>query len=51
MEEKQDIELTVKLAGVDEAAQKATQLAEKIREAITLAGELASMLGELEVKL
>lgn len=51
MEDKQDIVLAVKLNGVDEATEKAAQLIEKIHEARTLAGELASMLGKLEIKL
>lgn len=51
MEDKQDIVLAVKLNGVDETTEKATQLIEKIHEARTLAGELASMLGKLEIKL
>lgn len=51
VEDKQDIVLSVKLNGVDETTEKATQLIEKIHEARKLAGELASMLGELEIKL
>lgn len=46
-----EIELAVKLAGVDEATKKAEALIEKIKEARTLAGELASMLGELHIDL
>lgn len=51
VEDKQDVVLAVKLSGADEAIKKAEQLIEKIHEARTLAGELASMLGKLEIKL
>ena len=45
-----DITAEVHLDGTDVAVQKATALAEKINEAKTLAGELASLMEKLEVK-
>jgi len=45
-----DITAEVHLDGTDAAAQKAAALAEKINEAKTLAGELASLMEKLEVK-
>lgn len=44
------IELAVTLNGADEAFEKASQLVQKINEASSLAGELASLLERLEVK-
>lgn len=46
----QNITVTACLDGVDAAKQKAVELAEKINEAKTLAGELASLTEKLEVK-
>ncbi len=45
-----DLNATVHLSGAEEAAKKAAELAEKINEAKTLAGELASLVETLEVK-
>lgn len=45
-----DLNATVHLSGVDESTKKAVVLAEKINEAKTLAGELASLMEKLEVK-
>lgn len=45
-----DLNATVNLAGVDESTQKAVALIEKIIEAKTLAGELASMIKDLELE-
>lgn len=45
-----DLNAAVHLSGVDVATQKAAELAEKINEAKTLAGELASLIEKLEVK-
>jgi len=45
-----DLNITVHLAGVDEAVKMAVALQEKINEAKSLAGELASLVGSLEVK-
>lgn len=47
---KLDVNVNVHLSGVDEAKAKAVELAEKINEAKTLAGELASLIEKLEVK-
>lgn len=41
---------TVHLSGADEATKMAVALAEKINEAKTLAGELASLVEKLEVE-
>lgn len=46
----QSITVSVRLDGVDAATQKAVELAQKINEAKTLAGELASLMEKLEVK-
>ncbi len=45
-----DLNATVHLAGADEATKTAVALQEKINEAKTLAGELASLIEALEVK-
>lgn len=45
-----DLNVKAHIDGVDEAAEKAVELARKISEAKTLAGELASLIGRLEVK-
>ena len=45
-----DINLQVEVAGLDEALSKAQQINDKLKEARTLAGELASELDRLEVK-
>lgn len=45
-----DLNAVVHLSGVDVATQKAVELSEKINEAKTLAGELASLIEKLEVK-
>ncbi len=45
-----DLNATVHLGGADEAAKVAVELQEKINEAKTLAGELASLIEKLEVK-
>lgn len=41
----------VTLVGVDEAVKKAEQLVKLLKEARTLAGELASSLGDLRLEL
>ena len=46
-----DINATVHLSGVGEAAKAAVALQEKINEAKALAGELASLIEKLEVKI
>lgn len=46
-----DLTATVHLSGVEDATKKAVALVEKINEAKTLAGELASLVQGLEVKL
>lgn len=43
------VDVNVKIIGIEEAIEKATKLAKAIEEARTLAGELASMLEELEI--
>ncbi len=43
------VTVDVKVNGVDEAVEKATELTTKIQEAKTLAGELASMMENLKV--
>jgi hypothetical protein len=43
-------EFDVKINGVEEAIAKAEELTNKIKEARTLAGELALMLDKLEVE-
>ena len=45
-----DLTAAVHLSGVEVATQNAVELAEKINEAKTLAGELASLVEKLEVK-
>ena len=45
-----DVSLTVKCDGMDEINSKAQQIVDKLKEARTLAGELASELDRLEVK-
>ena len=45
-----DINLQVEVAGLDEALSKARQINDMVKEARTLAGELASELDRLEVK-
>ncbi len=45
-----DVNATVHLSGADEAMKTAVALQEKINEAKTLAGELASLIETLEVK-
>ena len=45
-----DLNAVVHLDGVDTATQKAAELVKKINEAKTLAGELASLMEKLEVK-
>lgn len=45
-----DVNLQVEVAGLDEALSKARQINDMIKEARTLAGELASELDRLEVK-
>lgn len=45
-----DVNATVHLSGVNEAAKAAVALQEKINEAKTLAGELAFLIEKLEVK-
>lgn len=45
-----DVNATVHLSGVNEAVNAAVALQEKINEAKTLAGELASLVEKLEVK-
>ncbi len=45
-----DLSATVHIAGVGEATKAAGALCEKINEAKTLAGELASLIEKLEVK-
>ena len=45
-----DVNLTVKCDGMDEINSKAQQIVNKMKEARTLAGELASELDRLEVK-
>lgn len=50
--EKMDaIQIEVDSSGIDESIQKVEALSEKIKEARTLAGELASLLGELKIEL
>lgn len=44
------IQIEVDSSGIDEAIQKVEALSEKIKKARTLAGELASFLGELSLK-
>ena len=46
-----DLVVQVRCAGLDEATEKAQQLVEKLKEARTLAGELASMLDGLEINI
>lgn len=46
-----DINLQVEVAGLDEALSKAQQINDKLKEARTLAGELASMLDGLEINI
>lgn len=46
-----DLKAAVRLVGAEEAAKKAVELAKKINEAKTLAGELASLLEKLEMKI
>lgn len=41
----------VRCAGLDESIAKAHQLVEKLKEARTLEGELASSLGKLEIEI
>lgn len=41
----------VRCAGLDESIAKAQQLVEKLKEARTLEGELASSLGKLEIEI
>lgn len=48
--EQNEITVEVHLAGADDAAKAATDLVQKINEAKTLAGELASLIEKLEVK-
>lgn len=45
-----DVNLQVEVAGLDEALSKARQINDMVKEARTLAGELASELDRLEVK-
>jgi len=45
-----DLTANVHLDGANEAAKTAVELQEKINEAKTLAGELASLIEKLEVK-
>lgn len=47
----QEVTVNVRLGGVDAATQKAIELAQKINEAKTLAGELSSLIEKLEVKI
>ena len=44
-----DLVVQVRCAGLDESIAKAQQLVEKLKEARTLAGELASVLDGLEI--
>lgn len=46
-----ELNVAVHLDGVDAATEKATELAQKISEAKTLAGELASLMENLEVEI
>lgn len=46
-----ELNVSVRLDGVDAATEKATELAQKISEAKTLAGELASLMEKLEVEI
>ena len=48
---RQELNVAVHLDGVDIATKKATELAQKISEAKTLAGELASLMETLKVKI
>ena len=45
-----NVNLQVEVAGLDEALSKARQINDMVKEARTLAGELASELDRLEVK-
>ena len=45
-----DVNATVHFFGVEEAVEKAVKLQEKINEAKALAGELASLIEKLEVR-
>ena len=46
-----DLVVQVRCAGLDESIAKAQQLVEKLKEARTLVGELASDLGKLEIEI
>lgn len=48
--DEQKVSVTVRLDGVDDAVKAASELATKINEAKTLAGEFASLIEKLEVK-
>lgn len=45
-----NLNMSVKVKGVEEAIEKATLLTEKIIEAKKLAGELAKILGDMEIE-
>lgn len=47
----QKAEVSVTLKGAEEATKKAVELVQKIEEAKTLAGELASLIGQLEIEI
>jgi len=46
-----DVEATVYLSGIDTAMEKAVQLVSKLNEAKTLAGEMASLMNNLEFEI
>lgn len=46
-----DIDLSARILGIEEATNAACILAEKIKEAKTLAGELASLIENLEIEI
>ncbi|WP_207494320.1 hypothetical protein [Enterococcus hirae] len=50
MDEKQKTQIHVEVIGIDEATKKAERYVELLKEAKTLADELASMEFEFEVK-
>lgn len=45
------VNLEVKVSGLNEATEKASQLIKKMQEAKSLAGELASCIGELKLSI
>lgn len=50
MKDPSTVTVNVSCPGIEDAARKATELKEKILEARTLVGELASIIGKLEIK-